>query len=66
MSQKYVDQISQWTIDQKSMLNEEKSKVMIINFLKNYHFSTRIKMNGSLLEIVKETKIVGLILSQHQ
>ena len=45
------------------LLNEEKSKVMILNFTKKYKFSTRIYMNNTLLEIVNETRILGLILS---
>ena len=44
-------------------LNEEKSKVIIFNFSRHYQFSTRLKMNTEYLEIVKDTKILGLIIS---
>ena len=36
---------------------------MIFNFTKKYKFSTRIQMNDKLLEIVNDTKILGLIIS---
>ena len=62
-SQTYTSKISDWTLNQKMVLNEEKSKIMIVNFTKKYKFSTRIYMNNTLLEIVNETKILGLILS---
>ena len=44
-------------------LNVQKTKVMIINFTKNYQFSTRIFLEGQLLEIIEETKLLGCIIS---
>ena len=52
-----------WTDKMKMKLNKDKSKVMILNFTKNYQFTTRIKINNELLEIVEDTTILGLILS---
>ena len=63
MSQTYMNLICKWTEKMKMKLNQEKSKVMIFNFTKNYQFTTRIKMNNELLEIVAETTILGLIIS---
>ena len=65
LSQSYMDNICNWTKKQKMKLNEEKSKVMLINFTKKYQFRTRIHMNGTLLETVKEAKILGLILTDN-
>ena len=60
-----MTQICKWTDSQKMKLNEDKSKAMIFNFSKKYQFSTRILMNNSNLEIVEETKILGLIITPH-
>ena len=62
-SQDYADKISQWTQQNQMKLNEDKSKLIIFNFTKNYQFSTRVYLNNTLLEIVNETKILGLIIS---
>ena len=62
-SQQYMNEICKWTDSQKMKLNEEKSKVMIVNLSKKYQFSTRIMMNESMLEIVNETKVLGLIIT---
>ena len=54
-SQNNMDNISNWTNQNLMQLNERKSKVMIFNFTRNYQFSTRIKLNDSLLEqLVKQ------------
>ena len=62
-SQHYMNMICEWTDRKKMKLNHSKSKVMIFNFTKNYQFSTRIQMNNELLEIVEETTILGLVIS---
>ena len=36
---------------------------MVINFTKNYQFSTRIFLEGELLDIIEETKLLGCIIS---
>ena len=61
-SQHYIDNICEWTHNQKMKLNQEKSKVMIFNFTNNYQFSTRLKMENSNLEIIKSTKLLGTII----
>ena len=62
-SQNYMNLICKWTEDKKMKLNNKKSKVMIFNYTKNHQFSTRIMMNSELLDIVHETTILGLVLS---
>ena len=57
-SQGYINDISSWTDKMRMKLNEEKSKIMVINFTKKYQFSTRITMNNLLLETVNETKVL--------
>ena len=60
-SQTNMDNICDWTEQRQMQLNEKKSKVMIINFTHNYQFSTRIKMNGSLLDIIDSTRLLGTV-----
>ena len=62
-SQKSLDLIEQWTKNKKMKLNFRKSKYMTFNFTKNYQFSTRLKLENNLLEEVKETRLLGLILN---
>ena len=62
-SQKNMDNISNWTNKNLMQLNERKSKVMIFNFTRNYQFSTRIKLNDSLLETISETRLLGSVLT---
>ena len=62
-SQDYLDQISMWTRNQKMQINESKSKIMVFNFTKNYQFSTRLKLEGHILETVSETKLLGTIVT---
>ena len=61
-SQQYLDNLSKWTEENQMKLNVKKSKYMVINFTRNYQFSTRLVLNGANLEEVKETKLLGLIL----
>ena len=60
-SQTHMDNICDWTEQRQMQLNEKKSKVMIINFTDNNQFSTRIKMNGSLLDIIDSTRLLGTV-----
>ena len=43
-------------------LNTEKSKIMMFNFTKKYQFIARIYMEDKLLEMVKESTLLGLII----
>ena len=38
---------------------------MIFNFSKKFQFATRLQMNNTLLEIVDETKLLGLIVNKN-
>ena len=63
-SQKYLDSISEWTDRKRMKLNNDKSKYMVINFTRNYQFNTRLECNGKMLNQVRETKLLGLTLSE--
>ena len=62
-TQQYINTIDQWSDNQKMILSQKKTKIMLINFTKNYQFSTRLQLKNNNLEIVRETKILGMILT---
>ena len=53
-SQEYLSKIKQWTDNQKMILNEKKSKLMIFNFSEKYQFGTRLELNGQNLDVYKK------------
>ena len=62
-SQKWLNEISDWTSNQKMMINEAKCKTMIFNFTNNYQFTTRLSINEQPLEVIESTKLLGSIIS---
>ena len=62
-SSKYVEEIKRWTENKKMILNQKKTKVMIFNFTNNYQFTTRLSLNEENLEVVKNTKLLGIMLN---
>ena len=58
-----MDELSDWTKRKQMKLNVKKSNYMIINYTKKYQFNTRLSMEGTLLEQVHQTKLLGLIIS---
>ena len=51
-----------WTKEHKMSLNPKESKVMIINQTSNYQFGTRIMIESSNVEVVKQAKILGTVI----
>ena len=47
----------------KNAVKPKKSNIMIFNFTRNNQFSTRLKMNGEVLPIIKETKLLGTVIT---
>ena len=64
-SQKYLDQINEWTKEQKMKINEKKTKYMIFNFTQNYQFSTRLKINNQPIEMIEHTRLLGTIVQNN-
>ena len=62
-AQSSLDKIIQWTNHNKMELNEKKSKVMIFNFTRDYQFSTRLSINGNLLETLDKMKLLGTLIT---
>ena len=61
-SQKYLENISKWTTQRQMKLNTKKTNYMIFNFTKNKQFNTRLTLEGNVLDQVKETRLLGIIL----
>ena len=62
-SQKYLDEIDQWSTNQKMVISQPKTKAMIINFTRNYQFNTRLKLKNENIEMVSKMKILGTIVN---
>ena len=62
-SQEWLKKIEQWTDDQKMVLNEKKTKTMIFNFTENHKFTTRLQLKNENIEVVKNTKLLGTIIT---
>ena len=62
-TQKYSSTLDTWSTEHKMKLNKKKTTIMLINFTKKYQFSTRLKLNDTNIEQVKNIKVLGTILS---
>ena len=60
---KWLNNINEWTINQKMLVNESKSKTLIFNYTNNYQFTTRLKINDKPLEVIDSTRLLGTIIS---
>ena len=60
---KHLEEISEWTKKKKMQLNVKKTKSMIFNFSKKNQFTTKLSVNNVELEIVKEAKLLGTIIT---
>ena len=43
-------------------LNTKKTKEMLFNFITKHQFSTRVAVENDTMEIVKEAKLLGVII----
>ena len=62
-SQDYLNDIKNWTDNQKMVLNDKKTKVMIFNYTDNYKFTAKLSLNNQNLEVVQKTKVMGVQLT---
>ena len=62
-SQKWLDQINKWTENQKMIINEKKTKTMLINFTEKYQFATRLQLKDENVEVINSTKLLGTVIS---
>ena len=64
-SQTYLNAINTWTVQQKMVLSEKKTKAMIFNFTDNHQFTTRLELKGQNVEIVDQMKILGTVIKSN-
>ena len=62
-TQKYVEDINNWTELNKMKLNEKKTHNIIFNFTKDHQFSAEVKLKNENLEVVNKTKLLGAIIT---
>jgi hypothetical protein len=62
-SQKQLSDINIWTKKMKMRLNEKKTKSIIFNFSRKHQFITKLSVNNQKIEVVKEAKLLGTILT---
>ena len=60
-TQDYLNKICTWTTMNKMQLNRKKSNAMIFNFTKNHQFTSRTEMEDANIEVIKETKLLGVM-----
>ena len=63
-SQKWLDEINEWTLNQKMLINEKKTKTIIFNYTDNYQFTTRLSINDNNIEVIDSTRLLGTIISR--
>ena len=61
-SQGWLNQINDWTVNQKMLINEKKTKTMIFNYTDNYQFTTRLQLRNEPLDVINSTKLLGTII----
>ena len=50
LTQTHLDKISDWTKNQKMMLNKKKTNYMVFNFTEKYQFNTRLNIESENIE----------------
>ena len=58
-SQDWLNKINDWTLKKQMMINEKKTKCMILNFTENYKFTTRLEINSEPIEVIESAKLLG-------
>jgi hypothetical protein len=51
-SQEWLDTIDEWTMKQKMVINEKKTKTMLFNFTENYQFTNRLMLKNEPIEVI--------------
>ena len=59
-TQLYLDKINQWTLNQNMQINKKKTNAMLINFTRNYQFTSRLQVQGQQIELVEQMQILGV------
>ena len=62
-SQQWLNEINQWTKNQKMLVNDKKTKTMIFNYTDKYQFTTRLSINDKPIEVINSTRLLGTIIT---
>ncbi len=62
-TQKYLEDIDRWTEENKMRLNEKKTQNIVFNFTKDHQFTSEISLKNEKLVTVKQTKLLGVIIT---
>ena len=62
-TQAHLNLINEWTKANKMLLNEKKCNGMIFNFCKDYQFTCNIKIEKEDMEIIPQTKLLGVMIN---
>ena len=62
-SQNHLNEVNKWTQENKMELNTKKCQVMIFNYTRKYQFNTRLSIEDEILSIVKEVKLLGVVIT---
>ena len=58
-----MNKISDWSRENKMVLNTKKTCAMIFNFTKDSQFTSRVKVEGEVMNIFEETKLLGVMIN---
>ena len=61
-SQKHLNNINEWTTNNKMLINQKKTQTIIFNYTTKYQFTTRLNLNGEIVKVVPEAKLLGTII----
>ena len=61
-TQSHLNRISSWTDENLFKLNSKKTSYMIFNFCQSAQFQTRLHVKETLLNQVRETRLLGVVL----
>ena len=61
-TQRSLKLITQRTEENQMLLNKKKSKTMNFNFTNDFKFSSRLEMQGEIIETINETKLLGVLI----
>ena len=61
--QKQLDDLNQYANENEMKINQIKTKIMLFNTAKTNDFTPTIKIDGELLEVVEELKLLGVKIS---
>ena len=64
-TQQYLEEIDAWTDQNQLKINSNKTKYMIFNNTRNYQFNTRLHLHHTVLDQIKEAKLLGVIISDN-